>query len=255
MTVPPPPAPDLPPPPRRVERRPAAEALGGVFLVALAVFWSMKVRDDRRAWAREAWSAVRAPLPGPYHFNEIVRDRSTRLPKSDVEDAATLLGRVFSRNAQARELDVPRTLRATLRRGLMPTLVHKPRRVAETILVLQDVCQEMRLWDPKVEAFLRDLRRQGISLQRMYFDGDLSRLSDRPHRPASAIETVLRTRADAPVLVISSGAGLAATLDVRRSSVGAPARRPAPQDVADAGLRRPSVATRIRASCRSTCGR
>jgi hypothetical protein len=210
VIVPPPPEPALPPAPERVERRPASAALGAGFLAALAFFWSMKVREKRRAWLREAWSTMRAALPGPYHFNEIVRDRPARLPKTDVEDAATLLGRVFSTRGLAKALDVPATLRATLRRGLMPTLVSKPRRIAESILVLQDVCQEMRLWDGKVEGFLADLRRQGIALQRMYFDGDLTRVSDRRHRPAVSLESVLRARPDAPVLIIGSGTGLAA---------------------------------------------
>jgi hypothetical protein len=193
----------------RIERRPATAAVGAGFLAALAFFWSMKVREKRRAWLREAWSAMRAALPGPFHFDEVVRDRPARLPKTDVETAATLLGRVFSRRGQAKALDVPATLRATLRRGLMPTLITKPRRVAESILVLQDVCQEMRLWDGKVEGFLLDLRRQGIALERMYFDSDLTRVSDRPHRPATSLESVFRARPDAPVMIIGSGTGLA----------------------------------------------
>jgi len=212
VTVPPPPEPALPDEPMRVERRPAIVTTGAAFLGALAIFWAMKTREDRRAWLREAWSRIRASLPGPYHYTEVLRDRPVRLPKSDVEDAATMLGRVFNIKAQARALDIPRTLRTTLRRGLMPTLVSKPRRTAETLLILQDVSQEMTLWGAKVEAFLRDLRRQGVALQRMYFDGDITRLSDRPHRPAASIEAVLRARPDSPVLVVGSGTGLAATL-------------------------------------------
>ena len=107
---------------------------------------------------------------------------------------------------------MPTSLRLTLRRGLMPSLVFKPRRAAQPILVLQDVCQEMRLWDAKVDTFLADLRRQGISLECWYFDGDLRRASERPHRPANGVDRVLRGRPESPVLIISSGTGLAATL-------------------------------------------
>lgn len=209
VTVPPPPEPPLPAPPMRIERRPAAAAVGAGFLAALAFFWSIKVREQRRTWLRDAWSTVRASLPGPFQFDEVVRDRPARLPKSDVEDAATLLGRVFSKRGLARTLDVRATIRATLRRGQMPTLVTKPRRIAETILVVQDVGQEMRLWEGKVEGFLFDLRRQGIALERMYFDGDLSRVSERPHRRSTALESVFRARPDAPVLIVSSGTALA----------------------------------------------
>jgi hypothetical protein len=212
VTIPPPPPPELPVAPRRVERRVAVEVLAATFLSALALFWSMKVREQKRAWLREAWSAVRATLPGPYHYEELVRDQPARLARSDVDDAATLLGRVFNRIGQARELDVPRSLRATLRHGLLPVLITKPRRIAETVVVVQDVCQEMRLWQPKVEAFLADLRRQGVLLQRVYFDGDLSRVSDRPHRQTIPLETFLRDKTSVPIMIVSSGSGLAATL-------------------------------------------
>jgi hypothetical protein len=212
VAIPPPPPPALPPAPQRIESSLAVETLAGSFLAVLALFWAMKIRERKRAWLREAWSTVRGALPGPYHYKEIVRDQPARLPRSDVDDAATLLGRVFNRIGQARELDVPRSLRATLRQGLLPVLITKPRRIAETVFVAQDVCQEMRLWEPKVDAFLTDLRRQGIVLQRVYFDGDLSRVSDRPHRQAVPFELFLRDRANVPVLIVSSGSGIAAAL-------------------------------------------
>jgi hypothetical protein len=211
VAIPPPPAPELEVP-QRVERGLAVELLAGSFLTGLAFLWAMKIRERKRAWLREAWSAVRGTLPGPYHYQEIVRDQPARLPRSDVDDAATLLGRVFNRIGQARELDVLLTLRATLRRGLLPVLITKPRRIAETVFVVQDVCQEMRLWEPKVEAFLADLRRQGILLQRVYFDGDLSRVSDRPHRQARLLETFLRDRPNVPIMIVSSGSGIGAAL-------------------------------------------
>jgi hypothetical protein len=213
VTLPPPDPPSLPPAPRRLERRFAMEALGGGFLAALAWFWALKARGQRRLWLREAWSSVRASLPGPYHFQDVLPGPPAHLARADMEDAATILGRVFSADQQAREIDVRRSLRATLRRGLMTSLVFKSRRTAESILVFQDVCQEMRHWDAKVNTFLTDLRRQGVSLERWHYDGDLRRLSERPYRPATDIDTVLRGRPSSPVMIISSGTGLAAMLD------------------------------------------
>lgn len=214
VPLPPPPAPALPPPPLRVDRRVIGASLSGVFLLALAGFWSLKIREARRLWTRTAWASVRASLPGPFHFKESIHDLPAHLPKTDVDDAATLLGRVFSKKGLARELDVVRSLRETLRRGLMPTLITRPRRVAEPIVVFQDVCQEMGVWDGKVNGLLADLKRQGIVLQMFYFDGDLSRVSERPHRPAASLESVLRGRPDSPLLFISSGSGLAAALSM-----------------------------------------
>ena len=213
VTLPPPPAPEMPPPPTHVARTLIASVGSAGFLAALAAFWLMKIREERRAWLSGAWQSVRATLPGPFHFDENVRSIPMRLPKIDVEDAATLLGRVYSGSSQSRELDIKRTMEATLRRGLMPTIVTKPRRVGEAIFVLWDVCQEMRLWEGKVRAFLADLRRQGIALRIYYFDGDLTRLAERPHRQASAIDAVLRPHPDSPVMIVSSGTGLQALLE------------------------------------------
>ena len=133
-----------------------------MFLAALGVFWALKLRERARALARNAWTTLRGLVPGPYQFTEIVR-APVHLPRADIEDAANFLGRAFGAAAREGEIDVPRTVRATLRHGL-PTFVTRPRRIAEPIVVLQDVSQEMRLWERKVEALLSDLRRQGIAL-------------------------------------------------------------------------------------------
>ena len=212
IDVPPPPAPEPPAPPSRLERRVAIPAGAGVFLVALAGFWALKARDVRRAWLRDAWSSALAALPGPYHFPLVIRDPVARLPRIDVEDAATILGRAITNEAHARQLDVRRTVRLTVRNGLMPSFVFKPRRTMHTILVVQDISEDMRVWRDKVDLFLTDLRRQGISLERHYFDADLRQISDAPHRATLDFDSVLRRRPNAPVLILSNGAGLAATL-------------------------------------------
>ena len=69
----------------------------------------------------------------------------------------------------------------TLRRGLLPQLVFRPRRTAQAILVFQDISQEMHIWRSKVDTFLADLVRQGVPLERWYFDGDPRRVADRCH--------------------------------------------------------------------------
>lgn len=213
VALPPPPAPEMPPPPTRVARTLIVSVAGVSFLSALGAFWLLKIREERRAWLRDAWHSVRATLPGPFHFDENVRSIPMRLPKTDVEDAATLLGRVYSRTGRTRELDVRRTTEATLRRGQMPTVVWKPRRVGEAIFVLWDVSQEMRLWEGKVRAFFTDLRRQGIALRMYYFDGDFTRVSERPHRQPGGLDALLRSHADSPVMIVSSGSGLAAVVE------------------------------------------
>jgi len=208
VTVPPPTPPVLPKPLERVERRFAAELFAATFLLVLGLAWAAKTRDTKRRWLREVWSAALARLPAPYHFTPVLRDRSVRLPRADVEDAATILGRTVMIHAHTRQLDVGRTVRQTIRSGLLPRLMFKPRRNAPLILVFQDVSSEMRPWRDKIDAFLRDLARQGVPLERWYFDADLRRVSDRPLPGNVDIETVLRHRPNAPTLVVSSGGGL-----------------------------------------------
>ena len=192
----------LPPPPRsesaagaeRVERRPAAEALGGGFLVALALFWSMKVRDDTARVAREAWSAVRARAAGSVPFQ---RDRA-RPSGATAESRCrgrrhAARPRVQQASAQARELDVPRNAAGDAAPRADADAGHASRGASLRRSWSCRTCrQEMRLWDAKVEGFLSDLRRQGVALQRMYFDGDLTRRLRSPHRPATSMDTVLR---------------------------------------------------------------
>ena len=52
---------------------------------------------------------------------------------------------------------------------------------------------------PKVESLLTDLARQGIPLDRYYFDGDIRRVTHRPHRAPLPFDVVMRRRPDAPV--------------------------------------------------------
>ena len=81
VSLPPPPPPALPSPPKRVDRPIAAEVLGSGFLAVLALFWALKVRDDRQRWLRQAWTNVRAPrCPVPTIFSEMLRNQSARLP-------------------------------------------------------------------------------------------------------------------------------------------------------------------------------
>jgi len=56
------------------------------------------------------------------------------------------------------------------------------------------------------------LRRQGIILDRWYFDADPRRLAEKPFGTPARLDSVLRRRPLSPLLIISDGAGLPATL-------------------------------------------
>jgi hypothetical protein len=95
---------------------------------------------------------------------------------------------------------------------MQPHLVFRPRRVPKAVLVLQDVSQSMASHNLRVESLFHDLQRQGIALDRWFFDGDVSFASRRRFGVPLPLETLLRTREDGPVLILSVGFGVPATL-------------------------------------------
>ncbi len=209
-----PPAVDLPSPPFR--RNLSALAFMGLVafaLTALPLWWS-QMREATRRWTTEAWGVSLAALPGPFHADFKLKDLETRLPRADIEEAATILGRSFHAADAQRTgtLDVMRTLHATIGAGMRPHLIFKARRRMQPILVLQDVSQSMTVHTRRVDGLIHDLSRQGIAIERWFFDGDISRPATRRHGPPMPLETLLRRRDDGPVMMLGTGLGLAASL-------------------------------------------
>jgi uncharacterized protein with von Willebrand factor type A (vWA) domain len=187
--------------------------LGGLTLVvALASFWGARLRAGARRWTADAWESALASMPGPFHAALVLKDLITRLPRADVEEAATVLGRSFSRDRPGRLLDVRESLRQTLRSGMQPHLIFRPRRIPQAILVLQDVSQSMVAHTRRVDSLCRDFQRQGIALDRWFFDGDIGLPARRRFGVPVALDTLLRTREDGPVMILSAGFGVPAAL-------------------------------------------
>lgn len=207
-----PPSAPLPPPPSHLNWLWLAMLAATTLALSLVALWGRRMHAHARAWTLDAWKKALVALPGPYHTRLVLRDLQTRLPRRDVEDAATLLARAFSGVGRSQVLDVPRSLQHTLRTGLRPQLVFKPRRVQQSILVLQDVSQMMRAHAARVEHLIVDLRRQGVRLERWYFDGDVSIAARRPQGPPVRLDVLAKRYEDRPVMIVSSGLGLNATL-------------------------------------------
>lgn len=212
LYAPEPPSAALAPPPGHVNWPWLLGLSALTLLVSLIALWGARIRASARQWTVDAWQKALASLPGPFHTRLVLRDLQTRLPRRDIEDAATLLARAFSGVGLSEDLDVRQSLRHTLRSGMRPQLIFKPRRVQQPILVLQDTAQVMRVYSERVDRFVTDLRRQGVVLDRWYFDGDVRFASHRPNGPLVALEVLARRHEDRPVMIVSSGFGLNATL-------------------------------------------
>jgi hypothetical protein len=202
-------SPPLPAAPVSLVRQVLAEAAGACFLLTFASLWRLKARRSTRRWLHRAWRSALAALPGPFHAEPIVRGLAWKLPRLDLEDAALILGRIYGTDTRTRQLDARESLRLTLKHGLLPHLVFKRVHAAGPVVVLEDVSYTMDLWREKVHALLGDLTRQGIPLERWYFDGDPRRVSEKPHGALAPFQWVVGRRPDSPILVLSTGAGLA----------------------------------------------
>jgi len=214
-TLPPvvPDPPPLPSAPITPVRRVVAEAVAACFVVTLASFWRLKAKRSTKQWLHRAWRSALAALPGPFHAEPVVRALTWRLPRLDLEDAALILGRIYGTDARTRDLDTRESLRLTLKHGLRPHLVFKRVHAAGPLVVLEDVSYAMDLWREKVHALLGDLVRQGIPLERWYFDGDPRRLSEKPHGALALLPSVIGRRPDSPILVLSTGDDLASVFE------------------------------------------
>jgi hypothetical protein len=201
------------PPPPSVRNWPALGWLAAASLaIAIVALWGRRTMARARQWTADAWGAALERLPGPFHSPLVLHDLVTHLPRADVEEAATLLGRSFAPDRVGQTLDVIQSLRQTVRSGMQPHLVFRPRRVQQPILVLQDVSQSMAPYEKRVTSLCRDLRRQGVALEMWCFDGDVGAASVRPFGPPSPLEQILAARHDHPVLILSAGFGVPATL-------------------------------------------
>lgn len=206
------PPPALPDPPyESVRQRPwiawaAAAVLAMLALLALAL---RRTRAKQKHWTRRYWRHVLAHQPGPHHYEHKVPDPAPRLERRDIEEAATILGRAMETDPTDGDvLDVEESLRRTLQAGLAPHLVFQPPPRAVPVLVLQDLSWHMRPWQRGIDRFLAELIRQGVSLDRWYFDGDPMFVSRTPHGHPIALESLALGHAEASLLIVSSGQGI-----------------------------------------------
>lgn len=223
--VPPEPDPVVPAPPSTFNWLALSLLAAGGLVVALTSLWGRRMMRRARKWTVDAWDAALENLPGPFHSPLVLRDLVTHLPRADVEEAATLLGRTFAPDRIGQTLDVIRSLRMTVRSGMQPHLIFRPRRVQQVILVLQDVSQSMAPYEKRVTGLCRDLRRQGVALEIWYFDGDVGAVSTRRFGPLTPLEQVLAARHDHPVLILSAGFGVPATIATETRWLAALAQR------------------------------
>jgi hypothetical protein len=205
------PPPELPAAPRKaaVEIPWLAAAILATF--ALAVLAALRAKTRRDAWLRRYWQHVLDRTPGPHHYDHRVVRAAAPMPRGAIEDVATILGRSREIDTSSGDtLDVEESLRRTLREGLRPQLVFQPPPRNVPVVVLQDVGWQMRPWREKIDYFLDGLVRQGVVLERWYFEGDPLRVSRAPRDLTIPLEVLTARQSDASLMVFSSGQSIEA---------------------------------------------
>jgi hypothetical protein len=176
-------------------------------LLFLVRYRARTARDARRHGLRH-WTEELDGRPGPLGYEINTAGLRPAWPPGLLDDLAAILGRHAAPAERGDEIDVDRSVAATLRAGLAPQIVWRVREASLPILVLQDVGEEMRPWRRRVDALLDGLAVRGVALDRWTFDGDGGRVSRGPADPPATLRQLARRAADSPLLVISAGQGV-----------------------------------------------
>ena len=200
--------PALPPPPREPLRELPWIIAAMVVTAALLALAVREARRKQKQWTRRYWDHVLAHAPGPHHYEPNVARGAPPFPRSVMEEVASIVGRARETEPEDGDtLDVEETLRLTLRAGMAPHLRFMPPARNVPLLVLRDTAWQMRPWEAKVDYFVRELRRQGVLIEEWHFDGDPLHVSRGRDGRTLALESLALSRAEASLLILSSGQG------------------------------------------------
>ncbi|MBL9005640.1 MAG: SUMF1/EgtB/PvdO family nonheme iron enzyme [Myxococcales bacterium] len=170
----------------------------------LARSYGPRRRQARKEHARAFWSKAREQLDGPVTPQLRLPPVPPPLDRGDLDDMATLLGRSDERQP-TRQIDGEGTARATIALGNTPKLVWRERKLARRLLILCDVCSDMRPWQHKTAALIDGLRRRGVPLSVRYFDGSADLLRADEDSAYEPLSLTLLQNAGAALLVLSTG--------------------------------------------------
>ncbi|HEU4889190.1 MAG TPA: M15 family metallopeptidase [Thermoanaerobaculia bacterium] len=194
-----------------------ASVLGA--LLVLNVAQIMRTRQRRREWQQRHTADKLASVPGPIRYQTVLLDETPPIPREWVDEVAGILGRMTAADRVSDQLDVEETLRRTLRAGSAVQFAFEPLPGSGTVLFLQDTSFAMRLWRPKVEFFIDTLLRQGVRMDRWYFDTNPAVVWRERRAQRTSLETLAESHGDASLLMIGGGEGLAGALSRDRLDV------------------------------------
>ncbi|WP_437942597.1 hypothetical protein [Sorangium sp. So ce341] len=168
------------------------------------------VRGRRRLLARQRGTLTEAFVerPGPRWYDLApTPDRSAR---AALDRLGVTLERSLREAVSSPEIDVARTVDATARAGLFPTLVRRTRLGRTRAVVLVDTSAASRPFRAVLEAFVEALERAGVDVTRLWFAGDPTRVAVRPGARAVPLGALAPRLGGQPLVLLGTGEAVAA---------------------------------------------
>lgn len=213
----PPTLPGLPP---TVPREDPAELLAPAVLGFLGVLWALLRRGRRLRGAAQARAVGRgaiAALPGPMDWS-LPADLLPGPTAESLDDLGAAMADQQDARGHPDDLDVELTLAATLAAGGVPTLVPRAVRRPCPLVVLEDRHDELATWRGVVSDLVAGLSARGVWVEHLHFVADAGRIVRPQGGEAQLLEDLLRDRADAPLLLVTTGVGLVDPVTRRRAA-------------------------------------
>jgi hypothetical protein len=179
-----------------------AASAGSLLFVCL---YTARVRRNDRRTVHDVWSDQAATLPQPADYDLDIGRPGDAFPPDVLDDVARLLNRRTALFRRRDLLDVDRTIEETLRAGFAPRFVMRSPRATTPIVVLEDLAEGGRPWQWRTRSLLHGLERRGVPIEWWQFNGDASTVRSLSSGATVALATLVRLRAESPLVVISSG--------------------------------------------------
>lgn len=210
------PPPPLPPVKEHSFRRQVVAAVALPWLLALALY-ALRARSHRARQARQQLHDRLDSLPGPSQYQLALRDLLPPLAAEDLEDVATLMGRLTGGETSRSVLDIAVTIERSLQQSPLIELRFAQRTSSCPLLVLVDTGPSMRIWARKVKSFIDGLQTRGVNLETFSFDHDATYVAAGLDGAPRQLGELTQRFEDSPLLVLSAGAGAASSLGELRS--------------------------------------
>ncbi len=187
------PAPSPSPPPAPAVEKSLARPIGfGTFAIGAFV---LAVVAIARAGAHARRKRF---VPGPWTYRLAVPPATAPvLSRLSIEDGAADL--TWQAHEPGRELDLPRTVDATIEHGGLATFAYRRPPAASRYLVLEDLASGAERWRFLYDELLRGLAREGVELERHTFVGNPEQCTGPDGKPRALRE--LFEHADAVIAI------------------------------------------------------